>query len=130
MKTAHKLIAAALLGVAGLASAQQMAGLTRTEVLRHEHSVPGTEVIQVRVDFPAHSTAPAHSHPGEEIAYVLEGTMEYALEGREPVVLKTGDAVYIPAGVNHSVRVLGEGKASELATYIVKKDQPLVKLAK
>jgi len=130
MKT--KLIAATLLLAAGFANAQQpqLGNLTRTESLRHDHSVPGTEAIQVKVDFPAGATAPAHSHPGEEIAYVLEGSLEYTLEGKGAIVLKKGDSVYIPAGVNHSVRVLNDGKASELATYLVRKDQPLVKLAK
>ena len=130
MKSSHKIIAAVLFASASFASAQQMAGIGRTEVLRHDHSVPGVEAIQVRVDIPAGVTAPNHSHPGEEIAYVLEGTMEYTLEGRAPVLLKKGDAVYIPAGVNHSVRVIGDRDASELATYLVRKDQPLVKLAK
>ena len=130
MKTTHKIFATALFATAGFASAQQMAGIGRTEILRHDHSVPGVEAIQVRVDIPAGVTAPNHSHPGEEIAYVLEGTMEYTLEGRPPVLLKKGDAVYIPAGVNHSVRVIGDRDASELATYLVRKDQPLVKLAK
>jgi quercetin dioxygenase-like cupin family protein len=130
MKTTHKIIAAALFAATGFASAQQMAGIGRTEVLRHDHAVAGTEAIQVRVDIPAGVTAPNHSHPGVEIAYVLEGTMEYTLEGRAPVILKTGDALYIPAGVNHAVRVIGDRNASELATYLVRKDQPLVKLAK
>jgi quercetin dioxygenase-like cupin family protein len=127
-----KLIATtALLIAAGFANAQGLSNLTRTEVVRHDHNVPGTtEAIQVRVDFPAGATAAAHSHPGVEIAYVLEGTFEYTLEGSAPVVLKTGESVYIPEGVNHSVRVLNNGKASELATYIVRKGEPVVKLAK
>ena len=130
MKTTHKLIAATLLLASGFANAQLGASIGRTEVLRHDFSVPGIEAIQVKVDIPAHGTAPSHSHPGEEIAYVLEGTMEYTLEGRAPVILKAGEALYIPAGVNHAVRIIGDVKASELATYLVRKDQPLVKLAK
>jgi len=130
MKTTHKLIAATLLLASGFANAQLGAGIGRTEVLRHDYSIPGVEAIQVKVDIPAHGSAASHSHPGEEIAYVLEGTMEYTLEGRPPVILKAGEALYIPAGVNHAVRIIGDVKASELATYLVRKDQPLVKLAK
>lgn len=124
----------AILFVAALgmhtAQAQQMAGLTRTQVVRSDLSQPGIEVIQVRVDFPAGADAPKHAHPGEEIAYALEGVMEYTLEGRPPVVLKAGESLFIPAGTNHSVRNIGEGKASELATYLVKKGKDLVVIAK
>jgi hypothetical protein len=36
--------------------------------------------------------------------------------------------LYIPAGTAHGAKNIGLGKASELATYIVKKDTPLVVL--
>ena len=126
MKSSHKIIAAVLFASAGLASAQQMAGIGRTEVLRHDHSAPGVEAIQVRVDIPAGVTAPNHSHPGEEIAYVVEGTLDYELDGQKPVTLKAGQSLFIPSGVAHSARNVGDGKASELATYIVTKGSPLV----
>jgi quercetin dioxygenase-like cupin family protein len=53
--------------------------------------------------------------------------MEYELNGKA-VVLKAGDALYIPAGTVHSARNLGTGNASELATYIVDKNKPIVVL--
>lgn len=65
-------------------------------------------------------------HPGEEIAYVIEGTLEYKLDGREPVSLSAGQSLFIPTGVAHSAQNVGTGKASELATYIVQKGQSLV----
>ncbi|WP_262696698.1 cupin domain-containing protein [Chryseobacterium sp. G0201] len=67
-----------------------------------------------------------HSHPGEEVIYVLEGIFEYELEGEKPVVLKAGDVLFVPAGKNHSAKNIGKTKASELATYIVKKNRPLL----
>jgi quercetin dioxygenase-like cupin family protein len=128
MKLVH--IAAAALMAAGALTAQgasaQAAGLSRVDVSRNDISVPGREAIQVRVDFAAGAAAPFHAHPGEEIAYVLEGTVEYQLEGQAPVTLKAGDALFIPAGVNHSAKNTGHGKASELATYLVEKGKPLV----
>ncbi len=60
------------------------------------------------------------------MAYVLKGSIEYQLEGREPVTLKTGEALFIPAGVAHVAKNVGDGEASELATYVVKKDETLV----
>ncbi|QPB22523.1 cupin domain-containing protein [Rhizobium sp. 007] len=129
MKTI-KLVAAALLiagsGVAlHMAQAQQL-GIQRTDLLQHDLDVPGRELVQVRVDVEPGAVAAKHSHPGEEIAYVLKGSLEYQLEDRTPVTLKAGETLFIPAGVAHTAKNVGSGKASELATYIVKKGTPLV----
>lgn len=132
MKTRNIFVAAALMATSALSFAQSsvMPGLTRTDVLRHEVSAEGREVIQVRVGFERGTAAAFHSHPGEEIAYVLEGTMEYQFQGQQPIVLKAGDALFIPAGTNHSAKNIGDGKATELATYFVEKGKPLVVPAK
>jgi quercetin dioxygenase-like cupin family protein len=108
----------------------QLAGVGRTDVLKHDLGDSGREVVQARVDIGPGVAAPNHSHPGEEIAYVLEGTLEYKLEGRPPVTLKAGEALFIPAGTNHIATNVGSVKAVELATYIVSKGKPLVVLAK
>jgi quercetin dioxygenase-like cupin family protein len=107
------------------ASAQQ-AGVTRTDLLRNDLSVPGREVVQVRVDIAPGVLAPNHTHPGEEVAYVIEGVLEYQLEGIPPVTLKAGESLFIPAGMIHSARNIGSVNAAELATYIVEKGKPLV----
>jgi quercetin dioxygenase-like cupin family protein len=108
-----------------VAQAQQV-GARRIDLQRHDLSVPGREVIQVVVELEAGTTAPRHSHPGEEIIYVLEGTWEYTLDGKPPVVLKAGDVLFIPAGVIHSARNVGTGRGAELATYVVEKGKPLI----
>jgi len=104
----------------------QQPGITRTDLQRHDLSVPGREVIQVRVDIDPGVVAPKHTHPGEEIIYVLEGTLEYEVECQPPVTLKAGDVLCIPAGTIHSARNIGTGRAAELATYIVEKGKPLI----
>ncbi|MGO4624314.1 cupin domain-containing protein [Ensifer sp. 2YAB10] len=130
MKTT-RIIAAALL-IAGsmttlrMAEAQQMQVIQRTDLIKNEISVPGHEAVQVRVDIEPGTASIKHSHPGEEIAYVLEGSLEYQLEGRDPVTLQAGQALFIPAGVAHVAKNVGTTKASELATYIVAKDAPLL----
>jgi len=86
--------------------------------------------VQVRVDFDPGAFAVNHRHPGEEVAYVLQGTLEYKLEGREAVTLKAGQSLFIPDGVAHSARNVGDGKASELATYIVTRNAKLVEPVK
>ena len=108
----------------------QQPGITRTNLQRHDLSVPGREVVQVRVDFAPGAAFPRHSHPGEEIVYAIEGTMEYQLEDRPPATLKAGEVLFIPAGTVHAVKNVGSGNAAELATYIVEKGKPLVVPAK
>ena len=133
MKATRIIPATMLIFASGLAlhsaSAQQQ-GVNRTELQRHDLSVPEREVIQVRVDLDPGVTFPVHSHPGEEIIYVLEGVWEYQVEGKGAMTLKAGDVLFIPAGVKHGAKNVGSGKGSELATYIVEKGKPLVVLAK
>ena len=108
----------------------QAPGITRTDLQRHDLSVPGREVVQVRVDIAPGVLAPRHSHPGEEIVYSIEGLLEYQLDGQLPVTLKAGEVLFIPAGTIHAVWNVGSGNAAELATYVVEKGEPLVVLAK
>ena len=126
------IIALALLltGSALALHATQQAGIKRTDLQRNDLSVPGREVIQVRVDIPAGVLAARHSHPGEEIVYVIEGTIEYTLDGKPPVTLQAGGVLFISNGVVHSAKNVGSGNAAELATYIVEKGKPLVVEAK
>lgn len=111
--------------ISGSASAQQ-SGVKRTDLQRHAIKAEGYETIQARIDLEPGKSVGMHSHPGEELIYVLEGIFEYQLEGEEPVILKAGEVLFVPAGRNHSAKNIGEGKASELATYIVRKDKPLL----
>jgi quercetin dioxygenase-like cupin family protein len=108
----------------------QQQGIGRTDLQRHDLGVPGREVVQVRVDFDPGIAFGRHWHPGEEIVYVLEGSLEYEVEGKPPVTLKAGDVLFIPAGVIHAAKNVGSGNGAELATYIVEKGKPLVVMAK
>jgi len=122
------LVAGAVLGPLG-AHAQQ-SGVTRTDLQRHDLSAPGREAIQVRVDLAPGVAFGKHTHPGEEIIYVLEGSLEYQVGDKPPVTLKAGDVLFIPAGTVHSARNVGSVTGSELATYIVEKGKPLLTLVK
>jgi quercetin dioxygenase-like cupin family protein len=120
----------AVSGVALQSTQAQQPGIKRTDALRHDLDVAGREVLQVRVDFAPGVAFGFHSHPGVEIAYVLEGTLEYQLEGKPPVTLTAGQALFIPSGVSHAAKNVGTGNAAELATYLVEKGKPLVVLDK
>jgi len=133
MKTTRILVTAVLIAGCGLAlpaARAQAPGITRSELQRHDLSVAGREVVQVRVDFAPGVVAPKHSHSGEEIVYALEGLLEYRLDGNPPVTLKAGEVLFIAAGTIHEVRNVGSSNAAELATYVVEKGKPLVVVVK
>ena len=127
MKATRIMVVAALLATTGLAvhiAPAQQVEARRIDLQRHDLSVTGREVVQTIVELAPGTTAPRHTHPGEEIIYVLEGTWEYTVEGKPPVTLKAGDVLFIPAGTVHSARNVGTSRAAELATYIVKRANP------
>ena len=104
---------------------QQPPGITRTDLQRQDLSVPGREVVQARVDLAPEAPAIKHTHPGEEIIYILEGSLEYEIDG-SAAVYKAGEALTVPAGAVHAVRNVGADNAAELATYVVEKGKPLL----
>ena len=124
---------AVLIAASGLAlhvARAQQSGIKRTDLQRHDLGVPGREVIQVRVELAPGVAFPGHTHPGEEIIYVLEGSLEYEVEGKPPVTLKAGDVLFIPAGTIHAAKNVGSGNAAELATYVLEKGKPPLELVK
>jgi quercetin dioxygenase-like cupin family protein len=130
MQARRKAVAAAVIVAGGLvlhvARAQQ-AGTKRIDLQRHDLSVPGREVVQTIVELGPGITSSRHTHPGDEIVYVLEGApLEYEVEGKTPVTLKPGDVLFIPAGTVHAAKNVGNRKGAELATYIVEKGKPLL----
>ncbi|WP_433830215.1 cupin domain-containing protein [Flavobacterium anhuiense] len=126
-------IAITILGIIAFLVPNQLAaqtGVKRTDLQRHDLSTPGKEMVQARIDFAAHSAFGNHYHPGEEVIYVVEGTLEYQVEGEKPVTLKAGEVLFIPAGVVHSAKNNTNANAAELATYIVEKGKPILTLKK
>lgn len=122
-----------ILGIIAFLIPNQIAaqtGIKRTDLQKHDLSIPGRETVQARIDFDRHTAFGKHSHPGEEIIYVLEGSLEYEVEGQAPITLKAGEVLFIPAGVIHSAKNNTDTKASELATYIVEKGKPVLVMAK
>ena len=111
-------------GGAAVAVAQAPPGIRRIHFPPHDLSVPGREVVQVRVEFDAGAVF------GEEIVNVLEGSLEYQIDGKPPVTIEAGGGLFIPAGAIHAAKNVGSGTGVELATYIVEKGKPLVVMAK
>ena len=72
---------------------QQASGIKRTDLQQHDLSIPGREVVHNRVDISPEAPAFKHKHPGEEIIYVLEGSLEYQVDGQPTRTYNTGDAL-------------------------------------
>lgn len=108
----------------------QQPAFTRTILQKAESSVPGREIVQITAEFPAGVGTGKHSHPGEEVGYVLEGPFTFTIEGKPPMILKTGDHFFVPAGTVHEGKNTGSGNAKVVVTYIVEKGKPLATPAK
>ena len=108
----------------------QPTGIKRTDLQRHDLGTTGREVIQTRVELAPGVSFGKHTHPGEEVIYMLEGTLEYEVAGRSPVTLEAGEVLFIPARTVHAARNPGRTPGAELATYVVEKGKPLLTLVK
>lgn len=108
-----------------LSDAQQPGGLKRTILQRADLSAPGREVIMALAELPVGAAAGRHTHFGEEVSYVLEGTTLLLIDGQPPREVKAGESFVVPAGVVHDAKVVGDKPGKVLATYIVEKGKPL-----
>ena len=118
------LAATVLLLTAGAACAQA-SGLTRTMVGRADVSVPGREAVVARVEVAAGARAGRHTHPGDEISYVMDGTVELLIDGQPARVVKAGESFVVPAGVVHDAHNGGDTPVKLVGVYVVEKGKPL-----
>lgn len=128
MRLPPKAAAAALLAAAFAAA--HAGGIRRTALLKADVSVPGREAVVVRAEVDAGSSAGRHTHPGDEISYILEGEAELLVDGEAPRVVHAGEAIVIPAGKVHDARNTGTAPMRLVGVYIVDKDKPLASPAK
>jgi quercetin dioxygenase-like cupin family protein len=71
--------------------------------------VEGTEVIVSRVTIPPNTELPRHWHPGEEFAYVIEGSVTLWQEGEDDIVMKAGGVGKVPLRKVHTAMTGDEG---------------------
>jgi quercetin dioxygenase-like cupin family protein len=117
-------LAIAALALTGIVAAQQPA-FKRTVLQQSDISVPGHEVVSAVAEFEPRATPGPHTHFGEEIGYIIEGTFLVEQVGKPSVTLQAGGSFLIPAGTVHNATNTGAGKGRILATYIVEKGKPL-----
>ena len=124
------IIGIAATALAAVASNAQTPGFTRTLLQDQELSAHGRHAVVARAEFIPGGHAGRHTHPGEELGYIVEGTLELTIDGQPPRTLKAGDVFFVPAGAVHDGKNVGSGKAVVLATYVVEKGKPVATPAK
>ena len=128
MRVAITLLALALCACASKPGAP--GELQRTVAGKHEVSFPGHEAVVMRIELPAGAEAPMHTHPGDEITYVLEGECIVLVEGEPPRTVRAGESFAIPAGKVHGARNASGETVRAVGVYVVWKNQPLATPAK
>ena len=124
MRAATVTVAAfALAGIIGVGA--QAPAFKRTVLQQGDLSVPGREAVTAVAEFQPGASPGRHTHPGEEVGYVIEGRVNLEQAGKPAVTLNAGQTFLIPAGTIHNATNTGSGTARILATYIVEKGKPL-----
>jgi quercetin dioxygenase-like cupin family protein len=99
--------------------------LKRTEIQHETSSIPGREIVQVLTEIPAGVESGWHMHPGEEVGYILAGTVEMRIEGKPTLTLQAGTGFLIPPRTPHNALDLGPDTGQMLSTYIVEIGVPI-----
>jgi len=118
-------MAAVVLAAIAAAPSAQQPGFTRALLQDQPLSASGRHAVVARAEFVPGGMAGKHTHPGEELGYVVEGTLELLIDGQPSKTLKAGEVFFVPAGIVHDGRNVGGGKAVVLATYIVETGKPV-----
>jgi quercetin dioxygenase-like cupin family protein len=113
------------LAVAAVALLAQNSGFQRTVVERADVSVPGREAVVAHIEIAPGARAGRHTHPGDEISYIIEGEGELLIDGRPPRKLKAGDGFIVPAGATHDAHNTGTQTLKLAGVYVVEKGKPL-----
>jgi len=105
-----------------LGASVAMGQIKRTVLQQKDLSIAGREVVTARADFPAGGATGLHTHPGDEVSYVAEGSVEIVVDGAS-TTYKTGEAFHVPAGKVHDAKAVG-GPAVVIANYVIEKGKP------
>jgi quercetin dioxygenase-like cupin family protein len=129
MKAASAIVATFGLAVIVAGLAAQQPGFKRTVLQQSKLSVPGREAVTAMVEFLPGATVGWHTHPGEEVGYILEGVIVLEQEGKPAVTLGAGKTFFVPSGTVHIATNKTSSQARVLANYIVEPGKPLATAA-
>ena len=103
----------------------QNPGVQRTIIQRKDISMPGREAVIARVEIAPGASVGRHTHPGEEISYMLEGQADILIDGQPVQHVKPGDSFVIPSGAIHDAHNTGKTPVKLVAVYLVDKSKPM-----
>jgi quercetin dioxygenase-like cupin family protein len=107
-------------------STDDLAGvLHRTEIQHRGSSVPGREIVQVLTEIPCGVESGWHIHPGEEVGYIVAGTVRMMIAGQPTLTLEAGTGFLIDPRTPHNALDIGPDTGRMLSTYIVEIGEPL-----
>jgi quercetin dioxygenase-like cupin family protein len=69
--------------------------------------VVGQEIMLARILMKKGCIVPEHSHPNEQLTYVLEGALKFWIDGKE-IVVNAGETLCIPSNMPHKAEALAE----------------------
>jgi quercetin dioxygenase-like cupin family protein len=115
-------LAAGLCG--GAALAQQGEPIKRTELQRLDSPGDKMATLLMLIEIAPNALVPRHTHPGGEVGYVLDGTVEFDIAGQPAKTFKQGDTYRIPVSAPHTAKA-GFNGAKLLGTFVVEKDKPI-----
>ncbi|WP_108645189.1 cupin domain-containing protein [Polynucleobacter rarus] len=81
--------------------------------------------MRLRKKYATSLAAGRHTHPGEEIGYVMEGQLEIKIDGKPSQIIQAGQTFFIPNGLVHDGINTNSGSTKVLATYVVEKGKPV-----
>ena len=84
-------------------------------------AISGDKTMMTFFEFEPNAVIPSHKHPHEQITYIIEGEMEFTVEG-ETKILKAGDGVVILSNQEHSAKILNKQTKAVDAWYPIRKD--------
>ena len=91
-----------------------------------QSGIADKEIVAGTALIPAGTAVGFHTHPGDEIGYVLKGTLTLKTKGQADRVLRAGDSFFNVRGAVHSVAAEpGEEGGTVVSTWIVDKGAPL-----
>jgi quercetin dioxygenase-like cupin family protein len=99
--------------------------LHRTEVQHKGSSIPGREIVQVLTEIPCGVESGWHIHPGEEVGYIVAGTVKMMIQDQPTLTLNAGDGFLITPRLPHNALDVGPDTGRMLSTYIVEPGEPL-----
>ena len=99
--------------------------LKRTEIQHTRSSIPGREIVQVLTEIPCGVESGWHIHPGEEVGYIVAGTVKMMIQDQPTLTLHAGDGFLMTPRLPHNALDIGPDTGRMLSTYIVEVGQPL-----